>query len=27
LFWIGGIVLAIVLSSFLRETGHERKSA
>jgi len=27
LFWIGGIVLAIVLSSFLRETGHDRKSA
>jgi MFS family permease len=26
-FWIGGIVLAIVLSSFLRETGHARKSA
>jgi MFS family permease len=25
-FWIGGIVLAIVLSSFLRETGHVRKS-
>src|ERR1700746_514624 len=27
LFWIGGIVLAIILSSFLRETGHARKSA
>jgi len=27
LFWIGGIALAIVLSSFLRETGHARKSA
>src|SRR5580700_1562980 len=26
LFWIGGIALAIVLSSFLRETGHARKS-
>jgi MFS family permease len=26
-FWIGGIALAIVLSSFLRETGHARKSA
>src|SRR5580658_4194367 len=27
LFWIGGIALAIVLSSFLRETGHARKPA
>jgi MFS family permease len=27
LFWIGGIVLAIILSSFLRETGHARTSA
>ena len=27
LFWIGGIVLAIILSTFLRETGHSRKSA
>jgi len=27
LFWIGGIALAIVLSSFLRETGQARKPA
>src|SRR5277367_2172417 len=27
IFWIAGIVLAIVLSMFLRETGHARKSA
>jgi MFS family permease len=27
LFWVGTIVLAILLSSFLRETGHERKRA
>ena len=27
LFWIGGIALAIILSLFLRETGHAGKSA
>jgi MFS family permease len=27
LFWIVGIVLAILLSAFLRETGHARKAA
>ena len=27
LFWIGGIALAIFLSSFLRETGHAQKTA
>jgi MFS family permease len=27
LFWIAGIALAIILSSFLRETGHARKPA
>jgi len=26
-FWMGGIVLAILLSLFLRETGHARKTA
>jgi MFS family permease len=27
IFWMGGIVLAILLSLFLRETGHARKTA
>lgn len=27
IFWMTGIVLAILLSLFLRETGHARKSA
>src|ERR1700739_1874881 len=27
LFWMAGIALAIILSGFLRETGHARKSA
>lgn len=27
IFWIGGIALAILLSAFLRETGHARKAA
>jgi MFS family permease len=27
IFWMGGIILAILLSLFLRETGHARKTA